>query len=533
MHPSSWTGAEVSLASMDEERYLDELNARIRAEGLYPDRLARRLRASPILAIVPNEHRLFRLLAALAMIAALAVLGPPGAPPAEATGEIGLRGVIGCGLSPIDLVSRSDGTELQVLTATEVVRFRNGEVSGRWPLDRRDAYRKIGLTSNGTLLLEDRDGGELVSFNQSGSRVAQFKAPLSGPGGFRSPNQIVGFRIGSEDSSLVVHTRGLELFSVGLALAASVISDSGTTYAQFPSGDLVGVTVDPSETFWVSAKPSTSGDRPRLVRFKLSLRQSGDIIRGVPTNLDAFPATDFGMLAWAGDGVWIGAHDQFVKYGPSGNLIVALKYPETTFFPRIAADSLGSVYVIGIHSIYVYGPGGNLPLATADGRPIDYCAPANRTTGLTAGVAPVATTVASTAPPASVSTPTTASASSAGATTPTAVAAAPSPTTVVPLAATAAGPPCAAFTGKFQVLNKNGFLIVKNGKGTYTWAGGGVVNGKVTKDSGGWKLRGTWSGKDGSGTMHIGMARNGLMNGSYTMRTGSRAGGRWNGVCVG
>jgi len=38
MHLSSWTGEEVHLIAFDEARYLDELNGRIRAEALYPER---------------------------------------------------------------------------------------------------------------------------------------------------------------------------------------------------------------------------------------------------------------------------------------------------------------------------------------------------------------------------------------------------------------------------------------------------------------------------------------------------------------
>ncbi len=38
MHLSSWTGEEVVLADLDEARYLEELNLRIRAEGVYEER---------------------------------------------------------------------------------------------------------------------------------------------------------------------------------------------------------------------------------------------------------------------------------------------------------------------------------------------------------------------------------------------------------------------------------------------------------------------------------------------------------------
>ncbi len=37
IHLSSWTGEEVTLAELDEDRYLHELNARIVREGLYPE----------------------------------------------------------------------------------------------------------------------------------------------------------------------------------------------------------------------------------------------------------------------------------------------------------------------------------------------------------------------------------------------------------------------------------------------------------------------------------------------------------------
>ena len=36
MHLSAWTGADIEMASFDEDRYLAELNARIAAEGRYP-----------------------------------------------------------------------------------------------------------------------------------------------------------------------------------------------------------------------------------------------------------------------------------------------------------------------------------------------------------------------------------------------------------------------------------------------------------------------------------------------------------------
>ena len=36
MHLSAWTGADIDMASFDEDRYLAELNARIAAEGRYP-----------------------------------------------------------------------------------------------------------------------------------------------------------------------------------------------------------------------------------------------------------------------------------------------------------------------------------------------------------------------------------------------------------------------------------------------------------------------------------------------------------------
>lgn len=38
MHLSAWTGEEVAVAELDEQRYLRELNQRIGAEGLYPER---------------------------------------------------------------------------------------------------------------------------------------------------------------------------------------------------------------------------------------------------------------------------------------------------------------------------------------------------------------------------------------------------------------------------------------------------------------------------------------------------------------
>ena len=38
IHLSSWVGEEVSIANLDEARYLNELNSRICAEGKYPDR---------------------------------------------------------------------------------------------------------------------------------------------------------------------------------------------------------------------------------------------------------------------------------------------------------------------------------------------------------------------------------------------------------------------------------------------------------------------------------------------------------------
>lgn len=40
IHLSSWTGEEVSITDFDDARYLDELNARIRSEGAYPERVA-------------------------------------------------------------------------------------------------------------------------------------------------------------------------------------------------------------------------------------------------------------------------------------------------------------------------------------------------------------------------------------------------------------------------------------------------------------------------------------------------------------
>ncbi len=38
IHLSSWLGEEVSLSDFDDDRFLSELNARIREEGLYPER---------------------------------------------------------------------------------------------------------------------------------------------------------------------------------------------------------------------------------------------------------------------------------------------------------------------------------------------------------------------------------------------------------------------------------------------------------------------------------------------------------------
>lgn len=38
MHLSAWTGEEVDMTDFDEQRYLDELNARIRAEGTFAER---------------------------------------------------------------------------------------------------------------------------------------------------------------------------------------------------------------------------------------------------------------------------------------------------------------------------------------------------------------------------------------------------------------------------------------------------------------------------------------------------------------
>lgn len=38
MHLSAWTGEEVDMVEFDEQRYLDELNARIRAEGTFAER---------------------------------------------------------------------------------------------------------------------------------------------------------------------------------------------------------------------------------------------------------------------------------------------------------------------------------------------------------------------------------------------------------------------------------------------------------------------------------------------------------------
>lgn len=39
MHLSAWTGEEVDMIDFDEQRYLDELNARIRAEGVFAERV--------------------------------------------------------------------------------------------------------------------------------------------------------------------------------------------------------------------------------------------------------------------------------------------------------------------------------------------------------------------------------------------------------------------------------------------------------------------------------------------------------------
>ena len=38
IHLSSWTGREVSIADLDEDAYLTELNRRIAAEGLFEER---------------------------------------------------------------------------------------------------------------------------------------------------------------------------------------------------------------------------------------------------------------------------------------------------------------------------------------------------------------------------------------------------------------------------------------------------------------------------------------------------------------
>lgn len=39
MHLSAWTGEEVDMVDFDEQRYFTELNARIRAEGKFPERV--------------------------------------------------------------------------------------------------------------------------------------------------------------------------------------------------------------------------------------------------------------------------------------------------------------------------------------------------------------------------------------------------------------------------------------------------------------------------------------------------------------